>query len=151
MDIYANELYDELFKDEGHILLLFYEHNSDSNYMTWYVCGAMAKTVMDQEACDILLDYVDHYYFSDLSEDEMFSTAFEKAGDRIMTVTKSPLPMIIVAIIVLVIVVTAFHWWKRAKAQKNAEAVQTERILNADIGQISEDPTLKDLENKYSK
>lgn len=151
MDTYANQLYDELFKDEGHILLLFYEYNSNSEYKTWYVCGAMAKTVMDQEACDILLDYIDHYYFSDLSEDDMFSTAFEKASERIMTVTKSPLPMIILAVIVLIIVVIAFRWWKRAKAQKNAEAAQTERILNADIGQLSEDPALKDLENKYSK
>lgn len=148
MEIYASQLYDELFTDEGHILLLFYEYNSNGNYKSQYVCGAMAKTVMDQEACDILLDYVDHYYYSDLNEDQMFSHAFADAGERIMTVTKSLIPMIIVAVIVLCVVIIAFFWWKRAKAQKNLEAQQRERILNADIDSLS-GSELENLENKY--
>lgn len=151
MESYANYLYDELIEDEGHILLLFYEYNSSSNYKSQYVCGAMAKTVMDQEACDILLDYIDHYYFSDMSEDMMFSTAFEKAGERIMTVTKSPVPMLIVSVVVLVIVIIAFKWWKRAKVQRNLEAEQKERILNSDIGSVNTDPELQDLEEKYKE
>lgn len=150
MDSYANQLYDRLFDDEGHILLLFYEHNSDGNYKEWYVCGTMAKTVMDQEACDILLDYVDHYYYSDLTEDEMFSRAFSDAAGRIMAVTRSPLPIIFVAVVVLIIVIIIFIWWRQAKKQKNAEAEQKARILNADIDELgSEDPSLKDREKKY--
>lgn len=76
MEEYAAELYDDLFADEGHFLLLFHEYNSSGNYNMWYTCGAQAKTVMDKEACDILMDYVDKYYYSDLSEDELFSKAF---------------------------------------------------------------------------
>ena len=148
MEIYAQALYDELFADEGHILLLFYEHNEDSNYKTRYVCGAMAKTVMDQEACDILLDYVDAYYFSNLEDDEMFAAVFEKAGERIMRVTRSPVPYIMLALAVLAIVIVAFAWWRRAKEQRNREAQERERILNADIDSV-EDPALKDLESKY--
>lgn len=149
MDTYANTLYDQLFEDEAHILLLFHEYEP-SEYSMWYVCGAQAKTVMDQEACDILLDYMDNYYYSDLSDEEMFSTAFEKAGERIMKVTKSPLPMIIIAIAAVVIVIILFRWWKKAKAQKNLEAEQTERILNADLKTVgSQKDDLSDLEEKY--
>ena len=153
MDTYANTLYDTYIEDEGHILVLFFEYEGNPGvYNTWYVCGNQAKTVMDQEACDILLDYIDSYYYSDLDEDEMFSTAFEKAGKRIMTVTKSPLPMIIVAVCVVVVILVAFNWWKKAKRQKNLEAEQTERILNADLDTISKtanESAAENLESKY--
>lgn len=155
MDTYANLLYDELFEDEGHILVLFFEYEGNPGaYSTWYVCGNQAKTVMDQEACDILLDYIDSYYYSDLDEDEMFSTAFEKAGERIMTVTKSPVPMIVVAVCAVVVVIVAFRWWKKAKQQKNLEAAQTERILNTDLNTISNpgnSSAAKNLESKYNE
>lgn len=154
MDTYANDLYDIYIEDEGHILVLFFEYEGNPGvYNTWYVCGSQAKTVMDQEACDILLDYIDSYYYSNLDEDEMFSTAFEKAGGRIMTVTKSPLPMILVAVCVVVVVIIAFSWWKKAKQQRNLEAEQTERILNADLDTISKTENAsaaENLEGKYS-
>ncbi len=151
MEAYAAELYDELFEDEGHFLLLFHEYNSNSQYSMWYTCGAQAKTVMDSEACDILMDYVDKYYYSDLSEDELFSKAFDEAADRIMTVTKSPLPTIIIAIVALIGLVIAFNWWKKAKEQRNREAEDTERILNADLHTIggSGSSDTSDLEDKY--
>jgi len=152
MEEYAAQLYDDLFQDEGHFLLLFHEYDSSGDYSMWYTAGAQAKIVMDQEACDILMDYVDKYYYSDLSEDELFSKAFEDAAERIMTVTKSPVPTIIVSIVVLVIVLVAFSWWKKAKKQRNLEAEQTEQILNADLhtfGSQNGGNDLDDLESKY--
>ena len=152
MEEYAAELYDDLFADEGHFLLLFHEYNSSGNYNMWYTCGAQAKTVMDKEACDILMDYVDKYYYSDLSEDELFSKAFEETADRIMMVTKSPVPTIIISIVVVIDIFIAFSWWKKAKAQKNLEAEQTERILNADLHTMSgqsSGSSADDLESKY--
>lgn len=150
MEKYADELYEELFEDEGHFLLLFHEWDSDSQYSMWYTCGAQAKTVMDKEACDILMDYVDKYYYSDLSEDEMFSKAFDEAAERIMTVTKSPLPSIIIAVCLLAGLFIAFNWWKKAKEQKNLEAEQTERLLNTDLHTIgSQSSSTSSLEDKY--
>ena len=148
MEACAQALYEELFADEGHVLLLFYEHNEDANYKTWYVCGAAAKTVIDKEAGDILLDYVDRYYYSNLEDDEMFAAVFEKAGARIMSVTRPPALYVAIALIALAIVAVAFAWWRRAVAQRNREAEERERVLNADIGSV-EDPALKDLEEKY--
>lgn len=46
---------------------------------------------MDNEAVSILADYLDRYYNdSSVSEEEIFSNAFAKTADRIMTVTRSP-------------------------------------------------------------
>ena len=78
MDAYSNALYDQLFQDEGHLLVLFQEYNSSGNYNMWYVCGSQAKVVIDQEAVDILFDYLDHYYYSDLSKRRCSPPLFRK-------------------------------------------------------------------------
>lgn len=150
MEEFANSLYDELFTDEGHLLVVFQEYNSSGNYFCWMVAGKQAKVVFDNEARGILADYIDSNYYSDLSEEEFFSNAFYKAADRMMEVTKSPWPIVILVIVILAVVLVAFNWWKKAKAQKNLEAEQTERILNADIGDIS-NPEISDLEEKYNE
>lgn len=150
MDAFAKQLYDELFEDEGHVLVVFQEYNSDGNYYCYYVAGKQAKTVFDDEAADILLDYIDQYYYSDMSEEEFFSKAFEKAGERMMEKTESPIVKIVVAVAVVVVLLLAFTWWKKAKEQKNLEAEQTERILNTDIEKLtSESPELEELAKKY--
>ena len=148
METACQALYDQLFTDEGHMLLLFQEYNSSGNYNMWYVCGKQAKTVLDSEAMDILMDYVDYYYYSDLDEDEMFAQAFQKAGDRIMSVTRPAwmMPAIILGVVLLVALL--YSWWKKAKQQKNREAEQTKKILETDLSTF-EDKELKDLENKY--
>lgn len=45
-----------------------------------------------------------------------------------------------------------FSWWKNAKAQKNLEAEQMERILDADLHTMSGQSSVSsadDLESKY--
>lgn len=69
-----------------------------------------------------------------------------------MTVAKSPMPTIIISIVVVVGIFIAFSWWKKAKAQKNLEAEQMERILNADLHTMSgqsSGSSADDLESKY--
>ena len=70
LDAFAGELYDTLFRDEAHFLVVFQEHNGV--YNTRYVCGLEARAVMDDEACEILLDYLDAYYFGDYDDEEYF-------------------------------------------------------------------------------
>ena len=130
---YAHSLYDELFEDEAHVLLLFHEYNSSGNYSTYYVAGAQAKTVIDSEAADILLDYVDHYYYSDLDEDDMFASVFTKAADKIMTKDRNiVLPLIIILLILTVI----YFSIKEINRRKKEEAEETERILNSDLEKL---------------
>ncbi|MCD8180586.1 MAG: TPM domain-containing protein [Firmicutes bacterium] len=150
METYASELYDELCPDEGHILLLFHCLDGGVDYNMWYVCGAQAKTVMDDEACDILLDYIDSYFVSDKSDEEMFADAFSDAADRIMSKTVPAIVYVVICAAVVILAFLAYTWWKKYKEQKNLEAQQTADILNADIHTLSDDdPELNDLEDKY--
>lgn len=148
MEAFAEALYDELFEDEGHLLVVFQEYNSNSNYFVWCVAGKQAKVVFDSEARDIFFDYIDRYYTSDLDTSDYFSKVFEKTSIRMMSVTINPLGVIVVAFAALAIIFIAFKWWKKAKEQKNLEAEQNERILNSTLGRLADD---EELENKYKE
>ncbi|MCL2217434.1 MAG: hypothetical protein FWB91_10515 [Defluviitaleaceae bacterium] len=129
---FAERRYNELFNDQAHVLLVFFE-NARNEYAMWVTVGAQALTVMDDEAQGILMDFVQHYYYSDLDNETMFSNAFRGAGRRIMVVTRSQwIPVLTVAGILLILFLL-FTWWKRKQAQKNLEAEQTERILSQDL------------------
>ena len=148
LDTYARDLYDQLFTDEAHLLLVFFEYENNG-YMDRYVCGTQAKTVIDTEAADILLDYLDRNYYDDnLTDEEFFSNSFIDAADRIMTVTKSPWITVMSIIGIIVIVLILFMWWKNYKKQKNIEAKQREDILNTPINKFSDD-NIENLAKKY--
>ncbi|MBR2752749.1 MAG: hypothetical protein IKE02_03415, partial [Lachnospiraceae bacterium] len=97
---FAQEQYNKLFNDEGHFLLAFCD-NGYGGYNCGYWMGNQASTVMDSEALEILQNYLAYYYSDmDISEEEIFSLTFSKTGTRIMTVTKSELPKILIAFFV---------------------------------------------------
>ncbi len=151
MEVYSEQLYQELCPDEGHILLLFHCHDGGTDYSMWYTCGSQAKIVMDEEACNILMDYIDAYFVSNKSDDEMFADAFEDAGKRIMSKTVSPIIYVAICAAIIVVIILAFIWWRKYKEQKNLEAKQTADILNTDLETLSnKDAELSDLEDKYS-
>ncbi len=148
LDAFANALYDQLFTDEAHLLFVFFEY--DGGYMDRYVCGTQAKTVIDTEAADILLDYIDRYYYDDnLTDEEFFSKSFSDAADRIMTVTRSPWITVFIIIFSAVILIVLFLWWKNIKKQKNIEAKQTEEMLKTPLEKFS-DSEARELAKKYS-
>ena len=153
IESYAASLYDQLFTDEAHFLLVFCDDGMGS-YICGYQTGSAAKTVMDDEAVGILADYLDRYYSSDLDDEEFFSLTFEKTAERIMTVTKSPWPtvLIVVAVVagVVVLFLLFFNWWKKAKAQKNLEDQKTAEILNTPLETFG-DSEAEDLAKKYEK
>ena len=146
MESYAELLYDELFRDEAHLLLLFHEYPR-GDFRTWIVTGVQARTVMDGEAIDILLDYIDRYYFYDLSEEQFFARAFNDASVRIMSVTTSPWIPIAGGLIALAVAALAFMWWSKAKAQKNLEMEQAREILSTPLQEFGSPDT--GLEDKY--
>lgn len=147
LEAFANEKYDALFTDEAHLLLVFFEYYP-SEYHTWCITGAQAKTVVDGEAVNILLDYVDRYYYSDLTDEEMFSKAFDEAGERIMTVTKSPWITVWIVIGVLAILLVAFVWWRSHKQQRNREDEETRKILETPLESFGSDEA-EELAKKY--
>lgn len=50
----------------------------------YYVCGYDIESVMDEEACEIFWDYVDEYWYTDLSTDDMIAEIFNSLADSIM-------------------------------------------------------------------
>lgn len=144
---YADDLYDELFTDEAHALLLFFEPDIN-NYTTYLLTGVQAKQVIDSEASDILVNYVDRYYHSDMDDDEFLSKAFQDAADRMMEVTKSPWITVWIVIAVVVLIFLLFSWWKSKQKQKNLEAEQTKDILSQPIEKFGASPE-EELTKKY--
>lgn len=146
---FAFSLYDELFSDEAHLLVIFFEPPMSDYYSIWYVVGKQAKAVIDDEAVDILLDYIDKYYYYDqLSNEEFFSKAFDDAGTKIMYVPKSPWIPVLVVVGIIIIIIIGFTWWRKAKEQKNREAEDTERILRTPVDTFG-DSEADDLAKKY--
>ena len=145
-EAFAQKLYDSLFDDEAHLLLIFME--DEGRYHSWCLTGTQADSVIDNEAREILLDLIDRYYYSDLDEDEMFSQAFDDAGKRIMTVTRSPWVSVLIVVGVLGVVIVLFIWWRKAKAQKAKEAQQVEDILNTPLETFG-DTEAENLAKKY--
>ena len=155
LEKFGNDLYDKYFEDEAHLLVVFYEKNE--KYRSFYVTGTEAKTVIDDEAGEILLDYIDHYYYSNYDESEFFSRSFSEAADRIMRVTPNYFAVIAIFIVVAVIVIVLFSWWKKKKKHKLDEMKQAQDILNSDLNEFgSSDYTgsgsgssVDDLKKKY--
>lgn len=144
----AEELYPKLFQDEGHFLLVFCD-NDRGGYNCGYTVGSRAKTVMDKEAIGILADYLDRYYNdSSISEEEIFSNAFEKTGDRIMTVTKSPIVPLAICGTVVVVAIVVFVTLKKRREQREREQRRTEEILRTPLEKF-DDEEVEDLAKKY--
>ena len=134
LDAFAGDLYDRLFRDEAHFLVVFQEHNGA--YNTRYVCGLEARAVMDDEACEILLDYLDAYYFGDYDDEEYFSKAFTDAADRIMD-TKIPTRVYVTgAAVVIGIGVLVWLVWKKLRDRRE------ERVRNAEAAGPESPPDL---------
>ena len=147
MENYALQLYDELFSDEAHLLLLFHEYPI-GDFRTQIITGVQANSVMDNEARDILLDYIDRYYFYDqLSEEQFFARSFNDASVRIMTVTTSPWIPIMGGFIALGVAGLAFVWWRTAKEKKLREMEEARQILSTPLQEFGSPDT--GLEDKY--
>ena len=155
LEAYGNKLYEHYFEDEAHLLVVFYEKNEQ--YRSFYIVGKEAKTVVDDEAGDILLDYIDHYYYSSYDESEFFARSFAEAAERIMRVTPSYAGIIAVFIVIAVIVIVLFKWWKKKKQHKLDEMKQAKDILDSDLNEFGSsaytgtqsDSYVDELKKKY--
>lgn len=146
---YIGNMYDSLYNDEGHMIFTFMEY-APSEYITWIYTGSAADSVIDNDARNIILDYTDRYYYSDLSDDEFFEKVFEKSADDIMKDPVKPysVSMIlafmagtVMVILILAYAVININESKRKKLEKIQE------IANTPIGPSAEE---KELIDKYS-
>ena len=143
---YSARLYGELFTDEAHFLVVFCEY--DGVYNVGYTIGAQAESVLDSEAIAIFAAYMDRYYYADISEEEFFSRTFADTGERIMTVTKSPWPLVLLVFGLVLLAAVLFAWWKKKKAQEELERRRTEELLRTPLESFG-DTEAERLAKKY--
>lgn len=150
---YAKKWYDEHIKNESTFLYMYFaEPNTDNDvgYMA-YVNGKQVSSVMDSEAIEIFWAYVDKYWYSDMSTDDMFTTIFTKTADRIMTKSTTAADVgnnavkVIGVIVVFAGIIIMMVVRRKHKAE---EAKETEKILNTPLNGDSE---ADDLLKKYKK
>jgi len=160
----GDETYKEMFgNDEGHLLVIFREYpNASSNYICTVTPGSDAETiVMDEQAREILLDYIDFFYTNeDLNEGQFFKNAFMRAGDRIMIkqMTTKQIVMIIVVVLVVVIgiIIVASIIRKKKVAvakqkalQKQAEAQQAKAVAEQKQTEFNQQKYNDELETQF--
>lgn len=150
----ASRLYDELFSDEGHLLLLYDYMNASMYDAHGYEIG----TTIDSEALDIIYDYVEAEWSVD-SENlgQIFGNGCAKAADRIMFKKrtfaqkyKSIIIVVIISIVVLIVVSILFKWWKAKTAQKNKEQEDLEKTLKTPLETFGDTP-VDVLKQKYDE
>lgn len=150
---YAKKWYDEHIKNESTFLYMYFaepDTDNDVGYMA-YVNGKQVSSVMDSEAIEIFWAYVDKYWYSDMSTDDMFTTIFTKTADRIMTKSTTVADVgnnavkVIGVIVVFAGIIAVMVIRRKHKAE---EAKETEKILNTPLNGDSE---ADDLLKKYKK
>lgn len=150
---YAKKWYDEHIKNESTFLYMYFaepDMDNDVGYMA-YVNGKQVSSVMDSEAIEIFWAYVDKYWYSDMSTDDMFTTIFTKTADRIMTKSTTAADVgnnavkVIGVIVVFAGIIVVMVIRRKHKAE---EAKETEKILNTPLNGDSE---ADDLLKKYKK
>ncbi|MBR1764829.1 MAG: hypothetical protein IJ746_05495 [Ruminococcus sp.] len=136
LEKYANAMYDKHISDDAHVLVLFCEKNEVPQVA---ICvGQEAMAVIDEEARQIMLDYLESYYYSDYDENQYFSKAFSESADRIMRKTPSYGWIAFIFILIIVVLIILFRWWKKKKKQKLDEMQQAQNILNSDLHEFGE-------------
>ena len=150
---YAKKWYDEHIKNESTFLYMYFaepDTDNDVGYMA-YVNGKQVSSVMDSEAIEIFWAYVDKYWYSDMSTDDMFTTIFTKTADHIMTKSTTAADVgnnavkVIGVIVVFAGIIVVMVIRRKHKAE---EAKETEKILNTPLNGDSE---ADDLLKKYKK
>ena len=81
---YLRNRYDELFEDDGHLILFFCEPY-ENEYDPYLLVGSKAATVIDKSGEDTIYAAIDRWYTdSSLDDDEYFARVFLASGNAIM-------------------------------------------------------------------
>lgn len=150
---FAKNYYDTHFENENIFLFVYFAErdvDNDVGYMA-YANGLMTSSVMDSEAVEIFWNYVDRYWYSDMSTDKMFATIFDKTGSTIMQVSTTGADVAkyaVIGVVVITVICLGLHFFKQKRKAERERAEETERILNTPIQELAND-RVDDLTKKY--
>lgn len=142
--------YKELFgDDEGHLIVIFREYpNASSNYICTATPGYDAEVqVMDEQAREILLDYIDYYYTdNNLTEGQFFDQAFCQAANRMMKKQLSWKQIGVIVAVVIILVIGIIITAKIVKSRKVAVAKQKAAQARAEANKAQAVATQKQVD-----
>lgn len=137
-DAYADSVYDQLFTDEGHFLLLIhntYDSLGNENWDAYYLLGSDAANVIDADLMEQFWQYYDHNYAdTSLTTEQVLSQSFAQTAAVFTTAENTtaaaPAPeqqsgsrltvvLIIFAVLILLIIGIIFMI-TRSRKSKNA-------------------------------
>lgn len=152
----AEALYDQLFQDEGHFLLVFCD-DGDGGFNCGYWMGAQVSSIMDAQAVSTLSTNLDKYYNNlSLSEEQIFSKAFADTANAIMKdasakgpTTSDALITLGVGIAILVACVVVNLVRKKRQDEEHARMLQ-EEILSRPLEKFG-DQNVEEIARKYEE
>lgn len=153
-EAWARDYYEGNIKNESTFLYVYFaEQNTDGEvgYMC-YVNGTMVSSVMDSEAIEIFWNYIDRYWTTDMSTDELFLTVFDKTADTIMRVSTTGFDVAKIAVIIggiVIVLILLITWWKAKARREREKAEETERILNTPMQDLVNESKADELAKKY--
>lgn len=81
---YLRDLYDELYQDDGHLILLFCEPY-ENEYDPYLLVGEAAAQVVDTSGENIIYEAIDYWYTdSSLDDDAYFARIFVASANKLM-------------------------------------------------------------------
>ena len=129
-------------------MLLFWDYGGAYEYVLWL--GEDTIPLMDSEACDILFDYLDYYYYYAETEEAFFAEAFAEAGKRMMQVNRSPIFYIVFVGVFGLGIFAGYKAWKNHRDKESARKKRAEEILNTPLEKFGTNgDVIDDLEKKY--
>lgn len=150
-DSYAEKLYDTLFTDENHVLLVYYDN---ADWWSW-VTGEKAKVYMPDDKINELIDKIYVYWYNEsYNNDEVFAKGILKYAEDITSVGDgmflfSGILWMIAAVLFLSAVYTMYTKGKEQKRyQEEAGTLRTELMLSKPLETFGNDE-VEALKDKY--
>lgn len=149
---WATEYYDENFDAENIFLFVYFaekDTDNDVGYMA-YANGSETLSVMDTEAIEILRRYIEKYWYTDATTDDVFINAFNNTANVIMHVSTTGMDIIkwmLILCVVLIVGVVLVTVIKQRNKRAKEKAEEDQKILNTPFDTMVSD----NLEDKYLK
>ncbi len=159
-DAQANQIFDELGLNDSYFLLIYLVNQvQDEEDGYFYLTGAGAATVMDDDACDTFERYLMKYYDDlDLTYSEFIGESFRSTADSVMA-EASDSGAIAIIVVLFLICLGALLWVISRERRLKKQEMELEKqkldaeILNTPLEQFSATPdsTVEDLKKKYDQ
>ncbi len=153
---WAKDFYDTTLQDEDGFLFVYFaeeDQDEDVGYMA-YVAGSRAQSVMDSEAVDIFWSYIDRYWPTDKSTDDVIYLSFTDTADAIMHVSTTQADLSKYRLLAIIVigggaVIILLIRERNRRAHEKAE--ETESILNTPLEQAASSAAEKKQESGTEK